>query len=109
MLAVIEGHGPGVTKQEIADALRLEETNRVLVFEYCLITAGQSLNRAPSPQKWQAGKSCRSTQAGIITATSAISVVWQSRANRMPNSKICWRRSRRRSAPPWRRSNLVLW
>lgn len=56
MLAVIEGHGPDVTKQEIVDALRREETNRGLVFEYCLITAGQSLNRAPSPQKWQNGE-----------------------------------------------------
>ena len=56
MLAVIDGHGPGVTKQEIVDALRREETNRGLVFEYCLITAGQSLNRAPSPQKWQNGE-----------------------------------------------------
>ena len=56
MLAVVEGHGPGVTKQEIVDALRREETNRGLVFEYCLITAGQSLNRAPSPQKWQDGE-----------------------------------------------------
>ena len=56
MLTVIEGHGPGVTKQEIVDALRREETNRGLVFEYCLITAGQSLNRAPSPQKWQYGE-----------------------------------------------------
>jgi Xaa-Pro aminopeptidase len=56
MLAVIERHGPGVTKQEIVDALRREETNRGLVFEYCLITAGQSLNRAPSPQKWQNGE-----------------------------------------------------
>jgi Xaa-Pro aminopeptidase len=53
---VIESYGPGVTKQEIADALRREETNRGLVFEYCLITAGQSLNRAPSPQKWQHGE-----------------------------------------------------
>jgi Xaa-Pro aminopeptidase len=56
MLAVIDGHGPGVTKQEVVDALRREETNRSLVFEYCLITAGQSLNRAPSPQKWQAAE-----------------------------------------------------
>ena len=30
--------------------------NRGLVFEYCLITAGQSLNRAPSSQKWQHGE-----------------------------------------------------
>ena len=55
MLAVIHGHGPGITKQEMVDALRREETNRGLLFEYCLITAGTSLNRAPSPQVWQAG------------------------------------------------------
>ena len=51
MLAVIGGHGPGVTKLEMVDALRREETNRGLVFEYCLITAGQSLNRGPSPHE----------------------------------------------------------
>jgi Xaa-Pro aminopeptidase len=34
MLAVIAGHGPGVSKQEMVDALRREETNRGLIFEY---------------------------------------------------------------------------
>jgi Xaa-Pro aminopeptidase len=56
MLAVIKGHGPGTTKQELVDALRREETNRGLIFEYCLITAGTSHNRAPSNQKWQSGE-----------------------------------------------------
>ncbi len=28
---------------------------RGLTFEYCLITAGTSLNRAPSGQRWEAG------------------------------------------------------
>ena len=55
MLAVIADHGPGSTKQEIADALRKEEVNRGLIFEYCLIAAGSSHNRAPSGQRWQAG------------------------------------------------------
>ena len=55
MQAAIDNHGPGVTKQEMAEALRREETNRGLIFEYCLITAGTSLNRAPSPQVWQQG------------------------------------------------------
>src|SRR5262249_60016855 len=32
-----------------------EETNRGLTFDYCLITAGSSLNRAPSEQKWGKG------------------------------------------------------
>jgi Xaa-Pro aminopeptidase len=55
MQAVIAGHGPGATKAELVEALRREETNRGLVFEYCLITAGNSLNRAPSEQKWEKG------------------------------------------------------
>jgi Xaa-Pro aminopeptidase len=55
MLAVIATHGPGATKRELTEALRREETSRGLVFDYCLITAGSSLNRAPSDQKWGEG------------------------------------------------------
>ncbi|MGH6728060.1 MAG: M24 family metallopeptidase [Pseudolabrys sp.] len=55
MQAVIAGHGPGATKAEVVEALRREETNRGLTFEYCLITCGTSLNRAPSEQKWEKG------------------------------------------------------
>ncbi len=47
MLAVIATHGPGATKRELTEALRREETNR--------ITAGSSLNRAPSEQRWEKG------------------------------------------------------
>ena len=55
MLAMIANHGPGTTKQELADALKREEVNRDLTFEYCLITAGASHNRAPSEQRWEQG------------------------------------------------------
>ncbi len=55
MLAVIAGHGPGATKAQMAEALRREETARGLTFDYCLITAGSSLNRAPSDQRWEKG------------------------------------------------------
>ena len=55
MLAVVASHGPGATKLELVEALRREEVNRGLTFEYCLITAGASLNRAPSDQVWAAG------------------------------------------------------
>ena len=55
MLAVIANHGPGATKRELTEALRREETSRGLTFDYCLITAGASLNRAPSEQKWGKG------------------------------------------------------
>ncbi len=56
MLAVIANHGPGVTKNELSEALRREETNRGMTFEYCLLTAGSSLNRAPSEQRWNEGE-----------------------------------------------------
>jgi Xaa-Pro aminopeptidase len=55
MRAVIANHGPGSTKAEIVEALRREETDRGLTFEYCLITCGTSLNRAPSDQVWGKG------------------------------------------------------
>ena len=55
MQAVIAGHAPGATKAELTEALRREETKRGLTFEYCLITAGTSLNRAPSDQRWGQG------------------------------------------------------
>jgi Xaa-Pro aminopeptidase len=56
MRTVIAGAKPGETKQDVVDALRREETNRGLTFEYCLITAGTSMNRAPSDQRWEAGE-----------------------------------------------------
>jgi Xaa-Pro aminopeptidase len=55
MLAVIGSHRPGATKRQLVEALRREEVQRGLTFEYCLITAGTSLNRAPSDQVWGAG------------------------------------------------------
>jgi Xaa-Pro aminopeptidase len=55
MKAVIAGHKPGATKAQLTEALRREETNRGLTFDYCLITAGTSLNRAPSEQVWGEG------------------------------------------------------
>jgi Xaa-Pro aminopeptidase len=55
MMSVIASHGPGSTKEEIAEALRREEVNRGMTFEYCLIAAGTSHNRAPSPQRWEEG------------------------------------------------------
>ena len=56
MLAVFAAMGEGSTKHEIVEALRREETNRGLQFEYALLTLGSSLNRAVSPQSWQKGE-----------------------------------------------------
>ncbi len=55
MPAIIANHGPGTSKDELTEALRREETNRGLTFEYCLIAAGASHNRSPSPQRWETG------------------------------------------------------
>jgi len=56
MLATVAKHGPGATKAEVVETLRREETLRGLTFEYCLITCGESFNRAPSDQRWQEGE-----------------------------------------------------
>jgi Xaa-Pro aminopeptidase len=45
---------PGMTKYQIVSKLREEEVKRDLAFEYCLITAGASHNRAPSSQALEA-------------------------------------------------------
>jgi len=51
MLSVFkEDCRPGQTKHDVAEALRRKEVQRGLVFDYLLITAGTSLNRAPSEQ-----------------------------------------------------------
>lgn len=51
MLAVFAKCAPGMTKNDMVRALRREEVGRDLTFEYCLVTAGSSLNRAPSDQR----------------------------------------------------------
>jgi Xaa-Pro aminopeptidase len=55
MLATFGQCEAGMTKLEVAETLRREEVNRGLVFDYCLLTAGTSLNRAPSGQALAAG------------------------------------------------------
>ena len=54
-LAVFASHGAGATKNEMVEALRQEEVKRGLVYQYCLTTAGDSHNRAPSDQALRAG------------------------------------------------------
>lgn len=55
-LAVFASHGAGATKAQMVEALRQEEVKRGLVYEYCLTTAGDSLNRSPSDQVWNEGE-----------------------------------------------------
>ncbi|WP_274628266.1 M24 family metallopeptidase [Arvimicrobium flavum] len=56
MLAVFAASEEGSTKEDIVEALRREETNRGLQFEYCLITLGSNFNRAVSAQAWKKGE-----------------------------------------------------
>jgi len=55
MQATIAKSEPGTTKEQVVETLRCEETLRGLTFEYCLITCGTSMNRAPSSQRWEQG------------------------------------------------------
>jgi Xaa-Pro aminopeptidase len=55
MAATFEACTPGMTKRSIVEHLKREEHERDLVFEYCLIAAGASHNRAPSNQRLQEG------------------------------------------------------
>jgi len=56
MLTTISKHSPGATTRAITETLKREEVERGLDFDYCLITAGRSLNRAPSTQTWDDGE-----------------------------------------------------
>ena len=51
MLAVF-AQGAGSTKRNLVEALRREQVGRGLDFDYCLITAGSSHNRAATDQRW---------------------------------------------------------
>jgi Xaa-Pro aminopeptidase len=55
MKATMAKAAPGMSKRELFETLRREEVNRGLTFEYLLLTAGTSLNRAPSDYKLQKG------------------------------------------------------
>jgi Xaa-Pro aminopeptidase len=55
MLATFASIEPGQTKHEAVETLRRQQVERGLTFEYCLMTAGTSLNRAPSDQRLEAG------------------------------------------------------
>jgi Xaa-Pro aminopeptidase len=56
MLAVFSKHGPGSTKNDLISALRKEEQDRGLQFEYCLCNIGTNFSRAPSDQVWREGE-----------------------------------------------------
>lgn len=56
MQAVFASATPGITKTELYEKLRLEETIRGLKFEYALTNVGTAFNRAPYDKPWNAGE-----------------------------------------------------
>lgn len=56
MEAVFGKLGEGATKRDLVDALRCEQTDRGLVFEYCLVSMGRSFNRGASDDRWMPGE-----------------------------------------------------
>jgi Xaa-Pro aminopeptidase len=56
MKEVIGSAEAGVTTRALAERLRIEETRRGLVSEYCLVAAGPSSYRAPSEERWLPGR-----------------------------------------------------
>lgn len=55
MLATFATVRPGLTRHQIVEEFRRQQTSRGLVFDYCLIATGPSLNRAPSQEPWRPG------------------------------------------------------
>lgn len=53
MLATFGEVRPGMTRKAIVECFRRHQTDRGLVFDYCLIATGPSLNRAPSEEIWR--------------------------------------------------------
>ena len=77
MLAVIATHGPGTTKREIAEALRREEVQRGLNFEYCLIAAGAEPEpRALRPGVARGRRAVARFRRQLPAAISATSPAW---------------------------------
>ena len=56
MQATISGSHEGADKHAIIDRLRQDVTRRGLKFDYCLLTLGDSHNRARSSQAWREGE-----------------------------------------------------
>jgi Xaa-Pro aminopeptidase len=56
MVATLGQVRPPVTKREIVEILRQEETLGGLTFDYCLIAAGPKFGRAPDATTWMSGQ-----------------------------------------------------
>lgn len=79
MLSTFGRARPGISTRELADILRSEETERGLVFDYCLAATGRSFDRAPSNADWLAGGTLSldsgGTQRGYIGDLARMAVI----------------------------------
>jgi Xaa-Pro aminopeptidase len=67
MAAVFARAQPGITQQELAARMHVEEAQRGLTFEYCLVNTGRSFNRAPTPnERWNEGELCCLDSGGSL-------------------------------------------
>lgn len=56
---------PGMTKHDLAEIFRREQTARGLFYEYALVTIGGSMNRSPSEQTWRSGTTLSLDSGGM--------------------------------------------
>ncbi|QKV74057.1 Xaa-Pro peptidase family protein [Amycolatopsis sp. Hca4] len=65
MTATFAASAPGETKLDIVERFRREQTDRGLVFDYCLVSCGAEFNRAPSSRVWRAGEALSLDSGGM--------------------------------------------
>lgn len=57
---------PGMSKGQINEVLRQEQTRRGMVYEYALVACGADFNRAPTPNRiWNSGESLSLDSGGV--------------------------------------------
>lgn len=67
MQAVFGQVQPGMTKKEVAELFRREQTNRGLYYEYALVTiGGGNMNRSPSSAVWESGTTLSLDSGGML-------------------------------------------
>ncbi len=65
MQAAFRDAQPGMTKRDIAEIFRRDQTARGLFYEYALVTIGGSMNRSPSEDTWQSGTTLSLDSGGM--------------------------------------------
>ncbi|SDO72517.1 M24 family metallopeptidase [Lentzea jiangxiensis] len=65
MAATFAASRPGDTKIDVVERFRREQTDRGLVFDYCLVSCGSEFNRAPSSRVWREGEALSLDSGGM--------------------------------------------